>query len=327
MTPVSEDKLDPDMRRFADTIAAAYRAYPPFQTLSLNEARAVAEVVRKPWREGGPVMATTEEDTLPTSQGNVRIRIYRPVIKRMLPALIYLHGGGWKIFSLDTHDRLMREYAARAQIAVIGVDYALAPEARFPIALKQVLAVTSELARKGAALHIDGTRLALGGDSAGANLSLAAALALGAEGLHLLRGLLLLYGVYDNSISDLTAQQYGGPAYMLNTTEMADFWENYLAHPEDSLNPLARPILASAESLKKLPPVHMNFGACDILAEQSRAMAARLIQAGVTVSEDVCSGAPHSFLEAVSISQTADKALQTGAQWLQKRLQNNAGTD
>ncbi|TLY49807.1 MAG: alpha/beta hydrolase, partial [Gammaproteobacteria bacterium] len=119
-------------------------------------------------------MHSTRELQVPFGASSVRIRVYDPGIPGTAaprPALIYMHGGGWMIFSLDTHDRVMREYAARSGLMVIGVDYALAPEARFPTALEQVTAVTRWLlAGHGAALGVDPARIVLGGDSAGGNL-------------------------------------------------------------------------------------------------------------------------------------------------------------
>ncbi|MDT1823101.1 alpha/beta hydrolase, partial [Acinetobacter baumannii] len=85
------------------------------------------------------VIASVTEQVADTEAGPVRLRFYDPAPDTTKPALVYMHGGGWALFSLDTHDRLMREYAARSGMTVIGVDYALAPEARYPIALNQVI--------------------------------------------------------------------------------------------------------------------------------------------------------------------------------------------
>jgi acetyl esterase len=93
----------------------------------------------------------------PTRHGEVRLRIHRPE-RGELPGLVYLHGGGWTLFSIDTHDRVMREYAARAGCCVIGVDYALSPEHRFPVALEQVVDVVHWLVEQGHELGIDARR-------------------------------------------------------------------------------------------------------------------------------------------------------------------------
>ena len=171
--------LDPQIRQFVSAMAEAWTRYPPADTLSIIEMRRIAEEIRAPWRRGGPVMAVTDEFLAATAYGNVRVRLYRSRTATTLqPALIYVHGGGWTLFSLDTHDRLMRELAARAGVVVVGVDYALSPEVRFPFALHQVEGVARWLHESGQAFGIDASRIAIGGDSAGANLSVATCLLL-----------------------------------------------------------------------------------------------------------------------------------------------------
>src|ERR1700760_2089633 len=99
--------LDPEIASFVRKMQSAWAAHPPFMTLPLDEARAVAEQVRSPWRQGGPEMAATTEHVIETGAGPLRIRVYDPGVAKPAPALLYLHGGGFVLFSLDTHDRLM----------------------------------------------------------------------------------------------------------------------------------------------------------------------------------------------------------------------------
>jgi len=314
-----DDPLDPQIRQFVSAMAQAWTRYPPASTLSIVEMRRIAEEIREPWRSGGPVMASTDELIATTVQGDVRVRIYRPVATDNLqPALIYLHGGGWTLFSLDTHDRVMRELAARSGVVVVGVDYALSPEARFPTALLQVVAVARWLHERGATLGIDVSRVAIGGDSAGANLSVATCLLLRDHGMpHVLIGMLLHYGVYTNELSEQAINGYGAEGNLLTSNEMTEFWTNYLARPEDVLDPLATPLRAQLEGL---PPACLLSAQCDVLAEQSVAFAQRLRTAGVAVVAKEYAGATHSFLEAVSIAAVADEALRDGGNWLRARL-------
>jgi acetyl esterase len=310
--------LAPDIRRFVEQVAADYARFPSVAGMTPAEARVIIEQVRAPWREGGPAMERTHEHVVPCPHGDFRVRIYDPGAAGPKPALLYIHGGGWTFFSLDTHDRVMREYAARAGIVVAGIDYALSPEAKFPVALEQVVAAVRWLHRDGTALGIDGSRLALGGDSAGGNLSFAACLKLrddGAAGL--VRGMLLNYPAFEGDCSDESQQRYGGPDYMLTRDEMRMFWERYLRTPEDARNPLAAPLQARLDGL---PPAFFAVPECDVLTEQSLAMIPKLRQAGVEVRDELYRGATHSFLEAVSVSPTADRALQDGATWLRSVL-------
>ena len=306
------DELDPDVRRFVSAIQHGYAQYPSFESLSLPERRGVAEKVRAPWRAGGPKMLRTVE----TAIAGVRARIHIPTDARPLGAMLYLHGGGWMMFSIDTHDRLMREYALRSGAVVAGIDYSLSPEAKFPVALNEAVAAIGWLTREAAALGIDPKRLAIGGDSAGANLTVATALKLRDSGGPKLRGMLLNYGAFSPEPT-VSYERYGGPRYMLTPEEMQGFWTNYTSGPAELDDPLVSPIRAE---LRDLPAAFFCIAECDILADCERAMAARCAAAGVPVEEHVYAGATHSFLEAVSISPLADKALTEASAWLRGQL-------
>lgn len=286
---------------------------------TIDEIRRRAELVRERWRRGGPAMVAVDDLDVPTAYGNVRIRRFCPHATGVAqPGLVYLHGGGWTMFSLQTHDRIMRELAARAGVIVIGVDYALAPEAKFPVALHQIGAVMRWLVGHGGAWGVDVARLAIGGDSSGANLAVSTALMLRDAGLgDLVRGLLLVYGCFSNDPSSRPGNDYGSTGNVLTSDEMATFWQNYLADPSDASNPLASPMLAR---LAQLPQTFQVIAQCDVLAAQNRAFAARLREAGVAVEAQEYTGATHSFLEAVSIADVADRALADSAAWLRRCL-------
>ena len=311
-------ELDPDIGRFAAEMSAAWAAHPALDTVSPAEARRIAEVVRAPWTRGGPRMAAVTEYRLPGPGGPVRVRFHDPGPPGTKPALVYLHGGGWTLFSLDTHDRVMREYAGRAGVAVIGVDYALSPEARYPVALDQVCAVARFLALEDGLAGIDPARIVLGGDSAGANLAIAAALRLRDEGRpDVVRGLLLNYGVFDRCSSPQARRRFGGPGAVLTAGEMETFWSNYLRSENDVDDPLVCPVRAD---LRGLPSTLLAVPECDLLAEQSLHLAELLRQAGVPVELRTYAGASHSFLEAVSIAPLAGRAFSDAASWLRATL-------
>jgi acetyl esterase len=314
-------ELDPDIARFITAMQAEWARHPPFMSLPLAEARAVAEAVRRPWRMGGPAMVATTEHQVPVADGGrLRIRVYDPGVVRPAPVLIYLHGGGFTLFSLDTHDRLMREYAAAGGFLVIGVDYPLSPEVRYPTALNQIVAFVDWLGGEGAAITGgDPARVAIGGDSAGANLALAAALRLRDRGApDRLRGLLLNYGAFGARCSDDAEQRFGGAGSVLDRAEMDYYFDTYTGTEDRALDdPYARPIVAD---LADIPPAFLVIPACDILSEQSHAIAGRMRVAGADVTETVYPGATHSFLEAMSIAAVARRAIADGAAWLRTKL-------
>ncbi len=315
---MSRDAWDPEVREFVETMGKAWKSYPDFMTLSPAEARAVAEKVRAPWRQGGPAMARTMERTIPTSAGPLRLRIHHPHERADAPALIYLHGGGFTLFSIDTHDRLMREYAAAGEFAVIGVDYPLAPEVRYPVALDRIVALVDWIGAHGGEIGVDAARIAIGGDSAGGNLSVAASLRLRDAGRgDRIRAMLLNYGGFAAHISDAAETAFGGPTAVLNRDEAAYYWSNYLGDAAGGGNPYAEPLIAD---LTGLPPALLVVAEQDIIAEQSSAMAARMAEAGVAARLKVYRGATHSFLEAMSISSLAREAIADGATWVRDQL-------
>lgn len=300
--------LDPQIRRFVTEVGAAWARYGDLRAVTPVEARRIAEEVRAPWRQGGPEMALITELQQP-----VRMRVYHPGPLTTKPALVYLHGGGWTLFSIDTHDRLMREYAARAGVVVIGVDYALSPEAKYPVALEQIVAAVRHVQATAGVLNVDPQKIAIGGDSAGGNLALAAALVLRSE----LRGVLLNYGVFARHSSQEAIDAAGTAGSVLTADEMDGFWRNYIRDENDAKDPLVCPIEAD---LRGLPPVMLVVPEFDLLAEQSVQLSKRLQQAEVAMRMEIYRGATHSFLEAVSIASIAERALNDSAAWLRSTL-------
>lgn len=312
-------ELDPEIRGFLETMAADASRYPAPESMPFDEARRLLEQLRARWTAGGPKMAATVERELKGPSGtSFRVRVHLPGTDGGRPLLVYLHGGGWTYFSLDTHDRLMREYAARAGAVVVGVDYALSPEHKFPVALDQLVDTIHWLQSSAPTFGADPHRMALGGDSAGANLAVAAALSLRDAGeTDAVSGLVLNYGAFDGYCSDQAERSYGGEGYMLGAEEMRRFWANYVREPADLEDPLVCPLRAD---LSGLPPSLLVIPQCDLLTEQNHMMAAKLRDAGVPVEANEYRGATHSFLEAMSVAEVSRRALEDTARWLKQQL-------
>ena len=307
------DPLDPEIRRYLDEVLASASRHPDPSTLPIEEARRIMKALRMRWASDGPEMAVTATHQIPTHRRDVPVRFYYPHSERPLPGLVYLHGGGWTLFDLDTHDRVMREYAARADVVVAGIDFARAPETPFPGQIEECVAVIAWLAREGKAWGIDPNRLAIGGDSAGANIALATLLTLRDSGKPLLQAGVLNYGVYDCDLDRPSYRAFGDGSYVLSTERMAWFWSNYVSEPNDRSHPLASPLRAE---LQGLPPLFLVISACDILYDENLAMAHRLREAGVEVETRTYPGTIHAFLEAVAVAGVAGRAFDDGAAWL-----------
>lgn len=305
--------LDPEIDGFARGLIAAGQGLPDPTTLPPAEARRQMAAIRRPLNEGGPAMAGRTEHRLATARGPLPIRILRPRAAPVLPALLYLHGGGWTFLDLDTHDRLMRELAAASGWAVVGVDYPLAPEAPFPAAIEHVVALVRLLRQDGASLGLDPGRIALAGDSAGANLALATALALRDAGEAPGSALLLAYGVYDSDLERPSYRRFGDGAYPLTTARMAWFWSSYLPDPAMRRHPLAAPCRAD---LAGLPPARLLIADADVLHDENLALAERLRAAGNRGAATVHLGTTHAFLEATGSSALARRAAADAGAWL-----------
>lgn len=315
-----QDPLAPGLRQFVDQLSRDYKKFPPFSSLPVVEQRRVAGKVREPWAEGGPTMALTRDISFDSPTGTIRARLHLPHTDTdgPLPIFIYAHGGGWVIFDLDTHDRLMREYAARSGVAVIGLDYSPAPEARYPRQIDECCELVKWLHR-GEIDGIDPSRIAVGGDSAGANLALAVALRLRDEpgAAHQLQGVIMNYGAFDPHCGSESYQTYAAGEYLLAGPEMRGFWETYVRDEKDFDDPLVDLLKARLEGL---PPCLLSVAEHDVLRDENLTMADALRQAGVDTQIKLYPGAIHSFLEAVSVAPISAEALDDAARWINLHL-------
>ncbi|WP_326539781.1 alpha/beta hydrolase [Pseudorhodoferax sp.] len=311
--------MDPQIAEFMRRMAADAAQHPRRDTVGIAQGRQIAEKVRAPWAQGGPVMESTRERFVPTRHGDVRLRIHTPRQRELPGAFVYIHGGGFVVFSLDTHDRVMREYAERAGIVVIGIDYTRAPEGAFPRPLEECVDVVTWLADGGAAaLGIDPGQIFIGGDSAGGNLSVGTCYSLKLAGRNgLVKGMVLNYGAYDTSPYSASVARYGAGEYGLSVHMMIWFYVLYLGEGGPNYTD-PRMHLISAD-VSGLPPAYMVITECDPLYDTNVAMHKHLLAAGVDVEAVVYEGTIHSFLEAVSIADVAGRAFDDTVRWLQRQ--------
>jgi acetyl esterase len=302
--------LEPGLDRFIETIRAG--ALDPATNPGVGEIRRAAAAVRLGWSHGGAAMAETRDFALYCDGLPVPIRIHYPAASRPLKPLLFLHGGGWTLFSTDTHDRVMREFARATGRAVVGIDYPLAPEHPYPAALRACERVIRHVVGEGSRYGLAGSP-AVAGDSAGATLGLAAALELIRQGTAVIEALVLLYGVYDCDLTRPSYALFGSPAFPLQVTRMAWFWDNYCPNPAGRRGPLLSPLHAD---LHGLPPCRMVIAGQDILRDENLAMAERFRMAGVPLTVDFQPRAVHAFVEALAFAPVAVAVIERAASWL-----------
>jgi acetyl esterase len=219
---------------------------------------------------------------------------------------VYFHGGGFVMCSLDSHDGICRSLANAAGCVVVSVDYRLAPEHPYPAAPEDCYAATQWVAKNGAELAIDVTRLAIGGDSAGGNLTAVTALLARDRDGPSLRFQLLIYPVTDCAF-DTASYQENAEGYMLTTGMMRWFWEKYLTDPVQGSEAYASPLRAA--NLANLPPGLCITAGYDPLRDEGEAYAARLREAGIAVRTSRYPGMFHGFLSMTAQLDTAREAM------------------
>ncbi|MDB5381693.1 MAG: Acetyl esterase [Rhodospirillales bacterium] len=311
-----DPRWDPEMLAFQRMMEARGAAFPPLPTaLPLGAGRETTEALNVPLSEGGPQMAASGDRWLSVRGRRLLCRVHRPELVSPQPLLVYIHGGGWVWSSVDTHDRLMRSYAAGAGCMVVGPDYALSPEARFPQALEECAEVVRQFARGGTEWGIDPARIAIGGDSAGGNLAVAVALLLRETDPDIkLAGLLVNYGVLD-SMTDSACYREFAEGFTLTQAKMRFYWECYCPDPALRVTPFAAPLRAD---LRGLPPVLVQIAELDVLSAENQAFVGKLEAAGVPVEHAVFAGAIHGFLRALGHVPAADRAVAEACAWLRR---------
>lgn len=268
---------------------------------------------RRFWNEGGPVPFRIEDALTEGPYGDIPLRFYVPSDESVLPAIVYLHGGGFVLGNLDTHDRIMRVLSERSGAVVVGVDYRLSPEAKFPSAIEEAVTVAEYLHVHGAKHGIDGDDLSLAGDSGGANLSLATALYLRDEegDCSFIKTLLLYYGLY--GLRDSVSQRLlGGSWDGLTQADLDYYMDCYCADKERDMRSPYLDCL-SADFSKGLPACYIASAQYDPLRDDSAALALLCQENGITHKYEMFDGVIHAFLHHSRMLDEANDALEHGA--------------
>jgi acetyl esterase len=268
--------LHPQARTLLDLIASS--GIPPTHTLSPADARRFYRERRAFTQPDAPALPEVRDLAADGPAGPIPLRLYRPRTDAgALPVLVYYHGGGWVIGDLDTHDVLCRQLALQAGCAVVAVDYRMGPEARFPAAVDDCVAATRWVRANAAALGVDGTRIAVGGDSAGGNLAAVVAIAARDAGDLPIAFQLLIYPATDQRriAPSHTANAQG---YLLTADSMRYYHDHYIDDPKHDLDWRASPLLA--DSLAGLPPALVLVAGYDPLRDEGVQYAQRLTESG-----------------------------------------------
>jgi len=289
--------LDPQAQeRLAQDAAIGTR---PVWELPLATARANQENRAK---LPGPEVASVVDMDVPAPDGAVGVRAYTPEGAGPFPVVVWMHGGGWVLGSVNSTDATCRAMANDTPCVVVSVEYRLAPETKFPGPAEDCYAVAQWVATNGARLNADASRMAIAGASAGGNLAAAVALMARDRGGPALVQQTLVYPVTDGTLSTESYERCA-TGFGLSRDTMTWYWQQYLASEADRENPYAAP--ARASDLSGLPPALVITGGYDVLADEGEAYASSMSAAGVPTTHSRYDGMIHGFF---NLSAPFDKS-------------------
>jgi acetyl esterase len=313
--------LDPALAAFLAQAAA--QGNPPLETLPLPAARQIYRDLAAGLGLPAPAIASANDRVIEGPCSSLTLRIYQPDAEGPLPLLLYVHGGGFVIGDLETHDKVCRTLSHDVAAVVVAVDYRLAPEHPFPAAVDDVACALRWVAAHARELGADPSRLALAGDSAGAQLATVAALR--AAGALAPRALGLIYPVAQHYGEPSPSMVENGEGKFLTTGVMRWFIDCYLGgrqalarHPDFAL--------LHAQALDTLPPTWLATMGHDPLRDEGHALALRIAQAGVPTEHRHYASAIHACIHFTAVSPVGNQVLADLAAWLRSQLRRSRST-
>jgi acetyl esterase len=281
------------------------------------------EANRRNMERENRLVAGCREKVFATADINVRdgltVRLYRPSDQSGLPVILFVHGGGWIVGSIATHDNICRKLANRARAIVVSVGYRLAPENKFPAALEDVYTALCWVYSKAASFGGDPGRLAVAGDSAGGNLAAAVCLVTRDRGGPPLRFQALVYPGLDASNLDRESYRLNGQGYYLTRKIIERVTPLYVNEPADVFDPYVSPLLTA--NFNGLPPGLVITAEFDPLQSEGEAYAARLLESGIPCRAHRYNGMIHGFVSFTGLLPQADLAIGEMAAALSEALQ------
>jgi len=291
----------------------------PLESLSPADARQVLAGAQK----GAKLPAADVSDKVIDVDGEkIKLHIVRPAgAKGTLPVFMFFHGGGWVLGDFPTHERLVRDLVVNSGAAAVFVDYTPSPEAGYGVAIKQAYGATKWVARHGKEINVDGSRLAVAGNSVGGNMAAVVALMAKDQGQPKLRAQVLLWPVTDADFDNASYKQFAD-GHFLTRNAMKWFWDSYTTDLSKRKEIYASPLQATAEQLKGLPPTLIQTAEFDVLRDEGEAYGKKLDAAGVETSTIRYNGMIHDFglLNVLSDVPGTKTAMRQAGQELKFRL-------
>ncbi|GAB3245013.1 alpha/beta hydrolase [Chitinimonas naiadis] len=294
----------------------------PLETLAPKDARAVLVGAQASVKLELP-KAEVSQKTITQDGQQVDLTIVRPAgVKGNTPVFMFVHGGGWILGDYPTHERLVRDLVAGSGATAVFVNYTPSPEARYPVAINQIYAATKWVATHGKEIKVDGSKLAIAGNSVGGNMSAAVALMAKDKGEPKIKFQLLLWPVTDANFETASYQQFE-QGHFLTRPMMKWFWDAYTTDAGQRKEIYASPLQASSAQLQGLPPALIQTAEFDVLRDEGEAYGRKLDAAGVDVTVTRYNGMIHDYglLNVVSQVPAVRAAMSQASGELKKHLQ------
>jgi acetyl esterase len=317
--PAQNPKVEHRIRAFLKALNSSGGR--PMETLTPAEARKVLVDAQASVPLELPA-CDIEEKTIAQDGLKVRLHIVRPAgSKAVLPAFIFIHGGGWVLGDFPTHERFVRDLVADSGFTAVFVNYTPSPEAHYPTAINEIHAAAKWVAAHGDEIRVDGRRLAIVGNSVGGNMTAAVALMAQHKGGPELKCQVMLWPVTDANFDTESYLEYPD-GYFLSRAMMKWFWDAYAPDQTKRREIYASPLQATAEQVKGLPPALVQVAGNDVLRDEGLAYARKLDAAGVDVTAVRYENLIHDYglLNAISQVPAVRDALHQAAEMLRKHL-------
>ncbi len=311
--------LDPGIKAYIDLATELYGEETDHGSIE-DQRQAYLELCNA-FARPHPDGVKTMERSIKAAGVDIPLRVYRPTASGVLPAILFLHGGGWVLGDLDSHDSITADICARTGAVVIAVHYRLAPEHPFPAAFDDCYAALCHLAARAVDFGVDAGRIAVCGDSAGGNLAAAVALAARDRNGPALTGQVLIYPACGNDF-DLPSCHENAEAPMLRRGNLLVYWNHYIGGDPSRANCYAAPTLAP--HFRDLPPALISTAQYDPVRDDGRQYAECLRNAGVAVALRNAPRLIHGWLRARAVSEDAKTEFKAICKALTRMLQPDA---
>lgn len=313
---VYDNRLDPQVKQLLTAIYAA--GNPQVEDISVEEARRMVDTGVAQMKFPVTKVHSIEDKTINGRTGEISIRIYRPSDKPCLPVLLFIHGGGWVLFSPATYDPLCTAICSEADCMIVSVGYRLSPESKFPVAPDDCMDALQWVLSNASGIGGDPTNVIVCGDSAGGNLAAVTAIRARDEGFPKLAGQVLIYPVTAYCDPGFPSIAKYSDGYNLSKEVLRYFWDLYLDDPKDRNHPWATPL--NEKNLRDLPPALIILSAFDPLVDEGLAYSKRLSESGCKVTQSLYPDMIHGFLSYLGYIDRARDGVREISLWLRERF-------